>query len=303
MTYTSDDIVKSIKRGITEPNFQSLMTDEDLLQLVDEESLSYIVPILMSLRFEFLITVEQKSIVNSQDEYDIPYRALGRVLRDVYFVMNDSRSRLFYVQPEDIHIYANNGTSGIPKGFCFRGDKVKIVPTSSDTGAFLEFSYHTRPSKLCLTSAAGKITAINGLAVTLDKLPSGVTLIGDLCDIIQGKQGCSLLAYDQAVTNVSGTTLTFASLPTGLVKGDWIAAPERSPVLQIPEEGMQVLAQSTQCRVLEAIGDTEGYQISKSRLEEKVRHFKDLLTPRVEGAVNKVTNTAGLLRTARRNYF
>lgn len=300
MTYTADDLIKSVKRGITIPNFQALMGDDDLLALADEETLSLILPIILSLRLEYFVVKESVPIVNSQEAYDIPYRSVGRGLRDLLYTVDGVDRNIAYIEPEDTHYYSNNNTASDPRGFTFRGDKIILVPSASNTSAFLTLTYHARPNKLVQTTKAARVVFVNTVTkeVTVNMVPTSIS-IGSQVDLLQGKQGCSMIDFDVNVTNIVGNVMTLSSVLT-LTKGDWISLAETSPVLQTPEECMQVIAQAVQCRVLEAQGDTDGYNISKARLDEKIRQIKDLLTPRIEGEERKIVNRNGLLR--RRNF-
>lgn len=295
MTYTADDLIKSIKRGVTVPNYQALLTDADMLELADEETMSLVVPVLMSLRSEYLVVVESVPVVPSSEFYDIPYRAIGRGLRDLLYEIDGLKRNLAYIAPEDVHYYSNNSTASDPRGFCFVGDKIRLIPGSINSEANVEISYHIRPGKLIQTKYAGKVTAFNktNKTITLNALPANVTTS---CDIVRAKQGANYLDWDVAVTAINGTTLTVDAVPSDIAVGDWVCEPEKSPVIQIPEECMQTLAQAVQCRILEAVGDTEGFNVAKIRLEEKIRQMKDLLVPRVEGEPQKVVNRGGLLR-------
>jgi len=297
VTYTTDDLIKSVKRGITVPNYQALLSDDDILLFATEEMLAEMSSIITSLRSEFFVWRETTPIVAGQEKYDIPYRAVGRTLRDLIYKVGTYRRNLGNIAPEDSIYWRNNGTGGDARGFMFEGDKIILLPASNNSQAELEITYILRPNKFTQISKAARVQSVNTTTNTIvtQSTPPDTFQIGVQLDILQNKQGVSMLGFDKTLTNVSGTTLTFSSIPEGISQGDWLSLSETTPILQIPEEGMQLLAQMTQCRVLEALGDTEGLQVAENRKKERIKSFQKLLTPRNEGELARVVPSNGLL--------
>jgi hypothetical protein len=301
MAITTAQLLDAIKRGVTVPSTQYRFTDSDLLKFADEETESVILPMLTSLRQEFLVTQQNTTTVANQAAYKIPYRAVGRTLRDLKLARSSDATfvrTLSYVSPEDTQAYTAGG-SGEPVAFTVRGDKVVLLPTPVDTSYVLQMFYEIKPSALVSTDEAGLITAIN-TSTGVVTISSSVTdfATGDEMDFVDGESGCSVKGLDIANTNVSGTSVTFAAanLPSDLAVGDYIALANETPVVQLPDELSQVLAQCVICRLLEALGDFEGLNAAQKKLEQRKEASGQLLTPRVEGAVPVVFNANGLLR-------
>lgn len=304
MSYTTDDLLKSVKRGISTPNFQALISDEDVLAFGNEEIDTVILPMLINLRSEFLVTMVEVPLIANKEKYDIPYRAVARKLREVHYRIDTNGQivrDLPYVNPEDAYMYTNIGTTGDPRGFYVRGDKVVLIPIPQSAVGALQFFYEQRPGRLVATTQAAQVVSVDTVAnqLTLSTIPSDISL-NVLVDVNQNAPGNSNIMMDTMVIGISGNTVTLdLTLDTSILAGDWVSLAETTPLLQIPQECFQVLAQAVQCRVLEALGDTEGYQISKSRFDEKFKQVQMLLAPRVEGENMKVINRNSLLR--RRN--
>ena len=291
------ELLASIKRGVAIPANQNRYTDVDILAMANEETQTKLLPVLMSLRQEYLVRKDTVAIVAGQFAYPIPYRAVGRTLRDVLFITGNTLASLPYIQPEDAQYYSNNAYStGTPTGFYFEGDNVIVIPTPNSTVGSLVLKYALRCSALTDISTAGQITAINttGNYVTVASMPSILT-IGANADFIQGKSGNTIIAMDQTITNISSTNIYFTSLPSTLAIGDWVSLAETSPVVQLPQEMHQVLAQAVECRLLEGLGDFEGLQASSAKLAEKTVAMLSLLTPRIQGEQIKIIQRNGLL--------
>jgi hypothetical protein len=235
---------------------------------------------LTELRNEYLVVSETFTLTSSTLEFKIPYRAIGRTLRDVVIERPGlAADTLPYVQPEDARV------SNV-SGFYLRGDKLVLtVPQSSGT---LRMFYEVRPSKLAMLSDCALVSSFSLTAAVVTSVPAALTT-GSLVDWIETKTGHSLLAMDVPLSNVAGTTLTLA-VPSDATVGDYIAPAQSSPQIMLPTEMHQLLATAVAVRALEAIGDFEALAAHTQRLAEKTTAVRSLLTPRVRGAAHVIIN-------------
>jgi hypothetical protein len=150
------------------------------------------------------------------------------------------------------------------------------------TGNTLRMKYFARPNSLVLSTAAGQITSIDTInfQVVVSSLPSTFTT-GVLCDFVQGQNPYDLMDYDSAIVGVSGTTITFASLPTGLAVGDWVTLAQQAPVAMVPEEMHPVLIQSALVAALASKKD-KAVDFEAKVLERVKEDAIRMLDPRVE---------------------
>lgn len=294
------ELLASIKRGATVPANQNRFTDADILAIADEEIQTKLLPVLLSLRQEYLVRREVISLTANQNAYSVPYRAIGRTLRSLATIQGSVKNYLGYIDPSDVD-FTNTSLIGIPCNYYFEGDSYILVPTPTNSLS-LEIKYEIQCSNLTDVSNCGLISAINtaGNYVTITSTPSAL-ITGASIDFIQGKAGNTLIDIDKTITNVSGSNIYFTTLPSTLAVGDWLAIAQTSPVVQLPREMHQVLAQAVECRLLEALGDFEGLQASSAKLQEKTQAMMSLLSPRQKGAQQKIVQRNGLLnRTPRR---
>ena len=78
--------------------------------------------------------------------------------------------------------------------------------------------------------------------------------------------------------------------------GDYICLQNECIIPQIPSELHSALAERVAARIQRAIGDREGYAISKAEIAEMNKNQNLMIGQRVEGSVNKVFNRSSLLR-------
>lgn len=276
----ADELLVSVKRATALPSSQIRLSDVDMLTLADEEIQTKMLPMLTDLRNEYLVTLESFTMTAGRTEYPIPYRAIGRTLRDVTVVRaGQTTDTLPYIQPEDSYAAGQ-------VGFFLRGDKLLL--TEAQTSGTLNLYYELRPSSLVLLADCARIATLTAIDAVVVAVPSTI-VTGTSVDVLEARSGHTLLGKDLSVTNVAGTTLTLA-VPTAAIAGDYIAPAETSPVIMLPQEMHQVLAQAVAVRVLEAIGDFEAMGSHQARLAEKMIAVRSLLTPRVRGAAHVIIN-------------
>ncbi len=295
---TSEDLLESVKTSVTIPANQVLLTNPRILMFANEEIDSKVVPLISSLNQDYFVEIEEEAAVSGESEYSIPYRSIGRTLRDLK--ISDSSGSVRDVTKmalEDAHL---NKWESLPLSFYFRSDKIVIIPTPNSNDLTLQKFYIRKPSDLVEMSSAGKVTAVSTNTLTLDNVPT--SFAANTVDIIQGRQGHSLRMMDTAVTSVSGSQVTVASA-TGAAIGDYVALSGKSPVIQLPDEAFPYLSFLVCKRVLDAIGDFDGAsQLDKEILVRK-KNLEMLLAPRIEGEQTKIVNRYGLLRGSRGRYL
>lgn len=302
MAMTADRLLTGVKRRIVVPSSQALMTDEDILAFADDIISSRIVPLLESVNQEFFVTRHDIALVAGQTEYSIPYRAIGRALRELKITDDNHNVRnVALVALEDEHLYQQSATT---VGFNFLSDKIHLipdVPANVTPDQTLLLWYRLPPSTLVQTALAALVTAVADPNVTVSAVPA-TFLSGVEVDFIQGKSGSSIYAIDKAITNISGTTLTFAAntVPSDLAVGDYISLAGTSPVINfIPNECYSLIESQTAYRVLTAVGDFDGAKILAQDITIEERNAKQLLEPRIDGEPTIIINRYGLVRGSR----
>lgn len=141
--------------------------------------------------------------------------------------------------------------------------------------------------------------------------------VGHLVDFLQTNPGHRTYTYDIPIVSINGTVAAFAvsDLQTYLnnssggtlafynIKvGDYICLANECIIPQIPPELHNALAERAASRVLMAIGDVQGYQVSQAKLAEMNKMQETLIGSRIEGSVPKVFNRYSLLRLGKSRF-
>lgn len=294
----AEGLIDSIKRRASVPENQVTFTKDDFLELANEEMLIGLVPSVLQFHEDYFMFEEDIPLQQDVMEYTIPYRSIGNRLRDVQYKIDDKNYN------EMTRIAIDHRFESFDNGilrYYIKNNKIVIQSTSVSPQASLAMIYYIRPSKLVLEEQVGVITSINRTTgeIATSGLPTKFST-SIKYDFYKTKSPYRILKIDlNAVTiNPSTNTLTFnpADIPSDLVVGDHISEAEESNIPQIPTELHAVLAHRVACRILEALGDTQGLQNANAKLSEMELKTGSLIDDRVEGSPKKVINRYTPLR-------
>ena len=80
MTVLADRLLTGVKRRVTIPANQNLWNDDDILAAADDSISLEIIPLILSVRQEYFVTVHTENTVADQARYNIPHRAIARIV-------------------------------------------------------------------------------------------------------------------------------------------------------------------------------------------------------------------------------
>lgn len=316
--FSASDLITSVRnRGSIPTAAGSGITDDDILRYANEEIHESIAPIVLRVKEEYFVWTETIELTGGVSKYRINPRSMGNKLRDVMYLDEGGNSwSLPLISREHIDYYEPSTGVGYPDGFYLEGNDLILIPnlTNSPVGV-LEVSFFFTPSQLVASSQARQITAVDTATntITVDSIPTNFTS-SSIYDIHSQFPGAEPLRFDLTVASIdSGAgTITFNTgtdksidrinnsdpqvqerLPVQV--GDWVCVQGQSARIQLPKEAHALVAQATVCRVLEAMGDSQGLQNAAQKLMKMESQLISLLEGRVQGAKKKLVNRGGVL--------
>lgn len=300
MAVTSDELVDGIKKRVTVPASQALISDADILTIANTMIRGRMIPLIESLSQEYFVRISLEDVVAGQSEYQIPYRAIGRKLRELKMLDAQTNVRnLALISIEDSQMYE---TSTLCVGFYYKGDRFVLVPGVPDDitpDQTLQIWWYMPPNALCAVTDAAMVVSIAGATVTCDTVPATVTGASAI-DFIQGRSGNTIFDFDVVPSSSTATTVVFASaddIPTELAAGDYIAAAGFSPVVNfLPNEAQPLLESYSAQRVCQRIGDFDGAKMIDPDISVEEKNLKLLLEPRIDGEPTIIINRYSLAR-------
>ena len=270
------ELISALKIHGSFPTSDELFSEPDFLVLFNHQLQVEIIPMMRKLNEEYFLQYKDFDIAGNST-FRIPTRAIGSSIRDLKIIdSSGNQTPLNRLYEED----RGNGASGY---FIVRNS---VELTSGFTNGTLRMKYFARPGKLVLPTACAKIVSIAGTVIEVDAAPA--TMANNvLIDFIQNTNPYDAMAIDVPLAGVSGTTFTFAEVPSDLAVGDWITIATESPVPMVPEEMHSVLIQSALCKTLSSKKD-KSYKDELETLQRVKEDAVNMLDPRVENNSNKV---------------
>lgn len=305
--YTVDDtdlsLVKSVQRRILMPLAENTLTSDEVIELLDEEMRSTIVPLVLAAREEFYVQNYDQALVAGTYDYVIPQRAAFASWRDIVMVdANDNEINMAELPPEYVKI---NNPGGIPPmytyGFIMNNDQITLWPPGSTipTQNTLRMKIKRRPNHLTSIANCGQVTAVNAgsLQVTLADNGDTTWTTSTTFDAIPNAPQFTSLGDDLTISAINqvtptATVLTFSAgnYPTGIAVGDWICPATLSCIPQVPYDIFPLLAQRGVIKCLEALGDGQNLQVAERRYQDMAADFARTVSPRVGGTRKALVN-------------
>jgi hypothetical protein len=294
------------------PSDQNTFTDEDFLEMLNEEIQYFGIPHLLRTHEEYLL-VQEDITLEENKIYEIPYRALGNKLRELSYVTNVSGLtgsaageqifELSRISVDDLPDYNNYSTSRYAQAFYVQNNRIVLLGELPVSNAVLRMHYYMRPNSFVLETRVGKITDINTTSgiIALESFPDAFSTSPTM-DFVKFQSPNIILGFDKQPISVDSATKTVTFTPTDLPSelqvGDYLNVAQETIVPQLPVELHAILAQRVAVAALEALGDEEGHVRAQRRLEMMEKSVNDIIDNRVEGAPEKITNRHGTLREA-----
>lgn len=310
--FTTSTLIEDIKRRGSFPDSGVTFNTTDYLALINEEMKIGIVPVVISMHEEYFVWSEEIPLQPNVSKYDIPYRAIGMKLRDIFYKdVNGNLREMSRVNQDDVAYFQRTNNTSDFRSFYIENNSVVLCPDvpAAPTGSLL-IKYYLAPNEIVEETRVGIIQNIvvgaSTTQYTVDLVPNGMSTATAL-DIIQARPGFKTRTFDIYPTSVDtgNKTITFnnTSLPTGVSVGDHINFAGETIIPQIPAELHSILSQRVTARGLEAIGDQAGLQAANVKLAEMEQKSTILIDNRVEGAPLKITSFHSLLRSSKFSNF
>lgn len=281
--YTTDSLIASVERQSFAPANQSTFTSSEILELGDEAIKEYILPSILAAREEFFVTYTDVPVTAGMNRIPIPERSIGLSVREIH-LYDDYGNLLGPLNRLSIEKLAQySQTSDQPVGYYLLSNDIVLYPTPTFTSRTLRVFYPLRPGLLTDTTNQAVISAIdtNTNTVTVSSIPS-TWVTGDVLDLVSKRSGHSYVAIDQTSTNISGTDITFASLPSTLAVGDYVMPQGYTTLLQMPIDFQPIVATFIAAEMLLAMNQPSGEKV----LAKAIRNLdavRKLLIPRTIG--------------------
>lgn len=299
---TDLSLVDSVQRRILMPLSQNTLTEANIIELLDEEMRSTVIPLVLSAKEEFYVQNYDTTPTQGVYTYTIPERAAFATWRDVVWVdPNGNEIAMTELAPEYTKITYPVGN--LPPmytfGFILVNDHIQLWPPNSTVPVQyqLRMKIKRQPNHLTDVANCAQVTAVNSGSsqVTLDGNGDTTWTTSTTFDAIPNSPQFTSLGDDLTISAINqatptATVLTFDDYPTGIAVGDWICPARLSPIPQIPYDLFPLLAQRGVIKCLEALGDNQGLTVAERRYQDMAADFARTVSPRIEGTRKALVN-------------
>lgn len=306
LDYTVDEtdlsLLKSVQTHILAPLSGNTVDGPRIIEFLDEEMRSTVVPLVLAAQEEFYVTNYDQTLTVGVYAYTIPQRAAFATWRDVVLVdPNGNEIAMTELPPEYTKITYPLGN--IPPmytyGFLLQNDQVIFYPPNSTipTQYQLRMKVKRSPNHLTSFENCGQVTDIDSGTgvITLTVNGDGTWTTSTTFDVIPNRPQFTSLEDDLAITAIdnNANTVTVTDIPTNLQVGDWFCPANLSCIPQIPYNMFPLLAQRGVIRYLEAIGDYQGLQVEERKYQDMAVDFARTVSPRIAGTRKALVNRTG----------
>lgn len=180
---TSNDLIETIKLNSAFPLAQVTYSPEDLLKFANHELFLAQVPSVLQYHEDYFTFREAVPMKTNKNRYDIPYRAIGNKIYDVYYeeAVGKHLQKLSFVDSADKAFFQNSNGYVTPSHYYIESNQIVLTSEIGSTvSGNLVFVYFLRPNNLVVDERAAicvgftkEITITDSLIVSGDKLSIG----------------------------------------------------------------------------------------------------------------------------------
>ena len=290
MSYTTQNFLDAVNRRSFLPSGQNTFEDAEILAIGDEITRNEMVPSLMKLNEEFFVQHISYNITQNIQNYLIPDRAIGMIVREVSHIdTNGAVLDMDRIEPTELDNIQR--TSIKPEAFFVKNDEIWLHPIPANTTGNLRIYFPLRPGNLVETSEAATVTEIDTATdiVTISTPPAS-WVTGNVFDFISNSGAQKHVGFNLTSDLVSGSDITFSTdgIPEKLKVGDYIALQGESPLVQLPSEYRDLLAQGTACFIMEKM-NLPGHGKERDIYTKNLEVIENMISPRTQGSPRNVS--------------
>ena len=200
---TCDLISSSRRRGMI-PSNDATFNDCDVIDILNEEQDSYVVPIILKHHEEYLVWREDVCIEPCIAHYQIPYRATGNKLRDIFYLDNNcNEQEMARISPDErTNRAAGRYSDNSAYAYYPENDEIILLSQNVSDGK-LRMSYYLRPNALVKESRGGKVASIGR--------PFGEITITCYADLVSGTDDSVCIVGTEFTAQTGAATLGCAT--------------------------------------------------------------------------------------------
>lgn len=307
--YDSAELLTTIKNRAMIPANAGAWTDPELLRAASEEVDTWLLPLLVKAKGEFLVKEQSIPCVVDQTSYLISYRAAA--VRSALLRWTSGAEQPIDELPpgKQDGLYLNRNIKGVPRFYAFREGYLDLYPKPDSTDYSVVLKWHISPNRIVETTDCRQITAAQVGTPSAEKTRLVFTVsasaamaggIGAKYDFVGYRKPFTIKGWDVACTSVvtvsSSIQIDFltADLPTDLligttaIPGDWICPSQKTPHPNIPHELHSAIGLRAAAAACASRNPSLQGMLVREATAKEAELLGGILQPRNKGAVKRL---------------
>lgn len=300
---TTDDLLAKIKRDSYLTTAQYNLTDQELLDVANDETIKSIVPLVLSLREGYYREAEDVVFIAGVKSYPLPEYATYGILELVsYFDSNNNPLpyQINRADPADLQWLNSHVSTGRPQWFHADSYNINVypTPTTSEQGEYIRVWYDRRISQMVPTSSADVVASVVSNTVTFSNPYPSTFVAGALFDVYSSKPPYPMRARSiEALTAPTPSSLTFSVDDlVDVSDGDYFCLKNETVFLPCPEELMSFISDLTILSLARTQQDSALLRDQKDRVIEEVTSMLRVMGQRIKDNPKRVRLNQPLMR-------
>lgn len=297
--YSTEAIIAGAKLRTMAPSNQFRFDDTDYLSLINDELMSRLVPLIMSVRESYYLesgdyTIQTVNVDGfGEDNFgifpfgsplpvttmDLLQRSVGLTIKDIWRIDNNG---IVLGQVPQLSFPDIRSTENAP-GFYFKNSKILFHPLTSFNNVNVRIFTFRQPNKLVPSSQCAKVIFNNTVEekIQVDAVPSG-WVIGTKLDILKGTQGFDSILDSVSIGGIDGTNIYLSETSSEIGKNDIVCPEFCASIAQIPVNAYPLLMQLGAMKILESMKDSEGLKNAYAQYQLLEQSFKGVVSNRAQ---------------------
>lgn len=290
--WSTDDLILRAKRAAQRPTTDLNFTDAEVLQIADEEMLTFLVPLIRGARESYFLKSYTVAAVAAQSEYRIPSDASAGTIRYCELVDLSGRvTPVAMVEPENRVLYLNGAAPAtVPLAVCLSGDQIEMLPAPASANFSLRVWYEQRRSLLVPTSACVQVTSVDSSTSFQTGTPPGSWTTGMLVDFVENKPNFDIISLENVVVSAAVPIVVTDPVTAPKVVGSWICPTGYSCIVPLPDLFHFALASCVAAKMLEETSDFNTAAALRGQVASRIEGLQAAVEPRAAGMAPIILN-------------
>lgn len=153
---TTQGLINAVKRKISLPIEQATFSLADVISFLNEEMQISQVPSIMEFSEEYFVYKVRTPLVANVTHYDIPDRAIGMKVRDIFIEdENGNMGETARISPDDKAYWQSNAVNYTQNYMYYvEGNQIVFAPNSQTSTGYIVFYIYLRPNQLVMDDRA-----------------------------------------------------------------------------------------------------------------------------------------------------